>query len=51
MKDAHWFKDLIACPETSVRVCFWGVSCRFTFPKIEKVPRSVNNFRIEDLWS
>jgi hypothetical protein len=24
IKDAHQFKDSIACPETSVRVCFGG---------------------------
>ena len=24
IKDAHQFKDSIACPETSVRVWFWG---------------------------
>ena len=37
MKDAHRFKDSIACPETSVRVCFWGVNSRFTFQNFESV--------------
>ena len=22
IKNAHWFTDLFACPETAVRVCF-----------------------------
>ena len=92
IKNAHRFKDSIACLETSVRVCFWGkqsiyfsifrnyfgivgvfyiINCYFEYrirnlrtwlymgtwfkrffdtfqkKKIQKCPRSVNNFRTD----
>ena len=37
IKDAHRKTAPDACPETSVRVCFWGVNSRSTFQDFESI--------------
>ena len=37
IKDAHRNYAPYRCPETSVRVRFWGVNSRFTFQGFERI--------------